>query len=74
MLVGGKQSQSFRFVSIEFVFKFTLKLSSSRLLTLPLKDMQKAQTIDKALAWIHWGFFISLDLESSFSSLVYVTG
>jgi hypothetical protein len=37
------------FVSIEFVFKFTLKLSSSRLLTLPLKDMQTQWIRHKSL-------------------------
>jgi hypothetical protein len=47
------------FVSIEFVCKFSLEFPSSRLLTLPLKDMKKAQTMDKALAWMHWVFYFT---------------
>jgi hypothetical protein len=48
------------FVIIEFVCNVSLKFPSSRLLTLPLKDMQKSQTTEKALAWLHWVFLFHL--------------
>jgi hypothetical protein len=42
------------FFKFKFVCKF-LKLPISRFLILSLrKDMQKAQIMDKTLAWMHW--------------------